>query len=160
MFICESCVKNNYKNDFFAPIPSRGKCESCGQIKDCMDIPSKYLIAKEIEFEELKQKITALGNITEDQKKSIICAIIGHSKICTTCFGYRYCGRCGAQVGDSLGSIDYGVKEAVIIGHNCDSCKANYENCDWKDKLYCKDPFAVKSDWDEEYKNLPYLLEI
>lgn len=79
------------------------------------------------------------------QRNKIVCALIGHSKICTACFGYRYCGRCSTQLGDSLGSIDSGVEEAVIIEHNCKACKENYKKCTWKDKIYVKNPFTKRS---------------
>lgn len=101
---------------------------------------------KEITKLELAKKIKALGKLEVSQKNSIICSLIGHSKISTTCFGYRYCARCGEQVGDSLGSIDFGVKEAVIVGHNCDTCKDNFKKCDWRDKLFVRNPFAKNYD--------------
>ncbi len=103
---------------------------------------------------ELKGKIKALGKIDLETKKSIICSLIGHSKISTTCMGYRYCARCGEQLGDSLGSIDFGIKDAVIVGHNCPICKKNFKKCNWKDKLYCVDPFKKES------KKSSYLLKI
>lgn len=81
----------------------------------------------------------------KSQRNYIICSLIGHSRICTTCFGYRYCGRCSQQLGDSLGSIDPGAKGAVIIGHNCDVCVENYKKCDWKDKLYVENPFKKET---------------
>lgn len=98
---------------------------------------------KEIKTKEALLKVLkGLSIKNKDHRNSVICALIGHSRICTTCFGYRNCGRCGDQLGDSLGSIDYGIKEAVIIGHNCPACKVNYAKCDWKDKLYVKNPFT------------------
>lgn len=96
---------------------------------------------------EIKSKVelmTILSKIPIKDKihrNSIICSLIGHSKICTFCFGYRNCGRCGDQLGDSLGSIDMGAQSSVIIGHKCDDCSINYKNCTWKDKLYVKNPF-------------------
>ena len=77
----------------------------------------------------------------KSDRNNLICSLIGCSKICSTFFGYRYCGRCGKQLGDSLGSVDFGAKESVIIGHNCKICRENYKKCDWKDKLYVKNPF-------------------
>lgn len=90
---------------------------------------------------ELMEVLSKIPITDKSQRNDIICSLIGHSKICTTCWGYRYCGRCGAQLGDSLGSIDFGVKEAVIVGHNCKVCRENYKKCDWRDKLYVKNPF-------------------
>ncbi len=95
-------------------------------------------------IETKKDLVKILKNIPikdKDHRNSIVCSLIGHSKICTTCWGYRYCGRCGDQLGDSLGSIDYGIKEAVVVGHNCPDCKKNYKKCTWKDKLYAPNPF-------------------
>jgi len=98
---------------------------------------------KEIKTKKELSKILAKIPIkNKQQRNDLICSLIGHSRISTTCFGYRYCGRCGVQLGDSLGSADYGIKEAVIIGHNCDICRENYKKCDWKDKLYVKNPFT------------------
>ena len=71
-----------------------------------------------------------------------VCSLIGHSRICTTCFGYRYCGRCGVQVGDNLMSVDPGREAAVIIGHNCQTCRENYKRLTWRDKAYTPDPFV------------------
>ena len=90
----------------------------------------------------LDAKLKALGKLGDDQKREIVCSLIGHSKIQSTCFGYYYCGRCSAQLGDSLGSFYPGAKDAVVIGHNCETCRANYEKCDWRDKLMVPDPFA------------------
>lgn len=103
--------------------------------------------------EELKKRVEGLD---EETKKKVICSLIGHSKISTTCFGYRYCGRCGQQVGDSLGSIDVGIEDAVLVGHKCETCQANYKKCSWEDKLFCKDPFVCSSH-DDKYEKLPYL---
>ena len=99
--------------------------------------------SKEIKTKEELLKILAKIPIkNKTQRNELICSLIGHSKISTTFWGYRYCGRCKTQLGDSLGSIDYGAKDAVIIGHNCKTCKENFEKCNWKDKLYVKYPFS------------------
>jgi hypothetical protein len=82
----------------------------------------------------------------EDKKhrNEIVCGIIGHSKICDTFFGYRNCGRCGAQLGDNLGGMDFGAKSCVIIGHRCKECRKNYKTCTWKDKMFVKNPFLKR----------------
>lgn len=77
----------------------------------------------------------------EDHRKTIVCSLIGHSLICKAFWGYRYCGRCGDKLGDSLASIDMGIKEAVLIGHKCKTCVSNYKKCTWKDKYLVPDPF-------------------
>lgn len=72
--------------------------------------------------------------------KRVICAIWGHSRIQTHCFGYYHCSRCDAQVGDQLGSI-YDASDVVIVGHDCDQCRVNYQNCDWYDRILTPNPF-------------------
>lgn len=100
---------------------------------------------KEIKtLKELKAVLSKIPIKNEDHRKTIICSLIGHSKICTYCFGYRNCGRCGDQLGDNLGSVDYGNKTSVIIDHNCKTCKANYKKCTWKDKYLVPNPFKSK----------------
>ncbi len=72
---------------------------------------------------QLEEKIKALGEISENQKKSIVCSLIGHSDITDVCLGYVHCARCGDQIGDTLASIYPRVKKQVIINHECDTCK-------------------------------------
>lgn len=96
---------------------------------------------RDITEEEVLQVIQ--GRDEETQKK-LVCALVGHSKIQTTCFGYYYCSRCGDQVGDSLGSVYFNAPNVVIVGHDCDICRANYNKCDWKDKLLSPDPFKTR----------------
>ena len=96
----------------------------------------------ELTLPQLKKKVKALGKLSDEKRNGIICTLIGHSRISNTCFGYRHCARCGDLLGDSLASVDYGIKEAVIIGHGCPECKANFKECTWKDKLFVRNPFA------------------
>jgi len=91
---------------------------------------------------QLRDKLALLELADAEQIKSVTCSLIGHSRIQTTCFGYYYCGRCGDQVGDTLASVYPGVKQAVIVGHKCEICEANYAECTWEDKFMCPDPFA------------------
>jgi hypothetical protein len=53
--------------------------------------------------EEYDTKISAMEPLTEEQRKSITCTLLGHSHITTGFFGYVYCARCGELVGDCLG---------------------------------------------------------
>lgn len=73
------------------------------------------------------------------QAKAVVCALIGHSKIVTTCMGYIYCGRCGEQTGDSLAGSS-STKDNVIVGHDCPVCRANFAKCDWRDTFMAADP--------------------
>ena len=78
-----------------------------------------------------------------EKLKHVFCALFGHSNIITTFFGYVYCARCGDQIGDSLGGY-YENTGAVIIGHNCPKCKANYAKLTWRDKFLAPNPFKQK----------------
>lgn len=75
--------------------------------------------------------------------KKICCALWGHSKIQHTFFGYWYCCRCEAQVGDSLGGV-YSAENIVILNHNCKKCVENYKKLSWKDKFLVPYPFGEK----------------
>lgn len=93
---------------------------------------------------EYNAKIAALEPLTDEQRKSITCSLLGHSHITTGCFGYVYCARCGAQVGDCLGGIYYDPLE-VRVGHNCPICRENYKKLGWKDKILSPDPFTEEA---------------
>jgi DNA-directed RNA polymerase subunit RPC12/RpoP len=73
-------------------------------------------------------------------KNKVVCALLGHSKIVTGCFGYVYCARCGEQIGDALGGC-FDASKVVIVGHNCPTCQKNYKKLTWKDKIFCPNPF-------------------
>lgn len=89
---------------------------------------------------EVRARIKGLDEATA---KSVVCALIGHSKIVTTCFGYIYCARCEDQIGDSLGGVSTTVNN-VIVGHNCEKCQKNFAACDWRDKFMTPDPFKAE----------------
>jgi len=100
---------------------------------------------KELTKKEVMAKIKALGDITKEQRNSIVCSLIGHSGIVTTCFGYVSCARCGEQIGDTLGGC-FSLKDCAIVGHNCSACLANYKRMDWRDKLYTQILFVKKQE--------------
>lgn len=47
---------------------------------------------------------------TLERIRAMLCAWLGHSRAFTYCFGYVYCARCEAQVGDNLGGARVEVK--------------------------------------------------
>ena len=92
---------------------------------------------------ELTSMLKALGELNDETKKGIVCQLIGHSNIITTCFGYIHCSRCEAQIGDTLAGC-YDNPKSVIVGHNCETCKENYKKLTWRDKYLCPDPFKAE----------------
>lgn len=68
--------------------------------------------------------------------KAVFCALFGHSRIQEVYFGYFYCARCGAQIGDSLGGM-YDASKSVLDGCGCDTCRENYKKLTWRDKMFC-----------------------
>jgi len=92
---------------------------------------------------ELMEKLKALGPMDKAKRNNVVCSLIGHSRIQETCWGYFHCARCGAQLGDQLGSV-YDATEVVIVDHNCAKCRKNYKKLTWRDKLYVKNPFPKK----------------
>ena len=83
-----------------------------------------------------------MRGVPKPNRARMVCALIGHSRIVTGCFGYVYCGRCEAQVGDQLLSGYDGAEESVRVGHNCKTCRANYRKMDWRDKFLAPNPFS------------------
>ena len=90
--------------------------------------------------EEYEAKIASLEPLTEEQRKNITCALLGHSHITTGFLGYVYCARCGEQIGDALAGSYYDPLE-VRVGHNCPTCRTNYGKLGWEDKILTPDPF-------------------
>lgn len=94
--------------------------------------------------EEYDAKIAALEPLTEEQRKSVTCSLLGHSHITTGCFGYVYCARCGEQLGDTLGGCFYDPLE-VRVGHNCPTCRENYKKLGWESKVLAPNPFTEEA---------------
>lgn len=80
--------------------------------------------------------------LEREERNAVVCALVGHSGIHHSCWGYKNCARCGAQVGDSLGG-SYDGSSTVIVGHNCKKCRTNYAAMTWRDKLFVPDPFKA-----------------
>ena len=96
-----------------------------------------------------KQELArVLGSIpwrisSKELRNSMVCALVGHSRIVTMCFGYINCGRCEAQIGDTLGGAS-SAKGLVVVGYNCKECRATAKLLTWRDTLYAKNPFPKK----------------
>lgn len=99
------------------------------------------MVAAELSEADVQAKLAALGELDDETRNGIVCALIGHSRICTAFFGYQYCGRCGTQVGDNLAGVPR--YDTVVVAHNCETCRANFAKCDWRDTLYTPDPFKT-----------------
>lgn len=95
---------------------------------------------------ELKRRLKGLA---PEQAKVVACACIGHSDVVSTCFGYVYCGRCEAQIGDTLGGVS-DLSRRVIIGHDCDACRTNAMQLDWTDTFLVDEAAVFPNDPDEE----------
>lgn len=88
-------------------------------------------------------------DLTEKQRKAVVCAIVGHSRIVTTCLGEVYCGRCEAKIGDTIMGM-FDLRNVVISGHKCPICETNYKSLTWQDLLYAPDPFAEEASETDE----------
>ena len=98
--------------------------------------------------QELMNKLATLGDLDDGTRNSVACSLLGHSKIQTGCFGYYYCSRCGELMGDAIGGF-YPMNDIVIVGHNCPTCRDNYEKLNWRDKLFTPHPFSKEVECDE-----------
>ncbi len=76
---------------------------------------------------------------------SIFCALFRHSHLVTNFMGYKYCARCGTQVGDTLAGtgLPTGKGGHFLIGQTCQcaSCRQSFESLTWLDRFMC--PKAV-----------------
>ncbi len=91
---------------------------------------------------ELKTKLKSLGNITKKQRNSIVCILIGHSRIRYITWGCIYCARCDEMLIDGLVSTpdpEY-FKDDVYIecphGSNCKKCAEHKKKLTWKDEIF------------------------
>lgn len=76
------------------------------------------------------------------QRRSVVCSLVGHSRIVTAFFGYINCARCGEQIADKLGGAGFAeAPNCVQVGHNCAICRKNFRRMGWKDKLLTTNPF-------------------
>ena len=63
------------------------------------------------------------------------CAMLGHSRISTSFFGYIYCARCHEQVGDSLGGADTAFVDFRHLREgSCNTCEGRRGQLVWRDK--------------------------
>lgn len=69
---------------------------------------------------------------------AVYCVFFGHSEFITSFFGYQYCGRCGVQIGDTLGGV--GVNNVIGIdeyhSRSCKSCNKVRKNWSNWQKVY------------------------
>lgn len=91
--------------------------------------------------EEVMERIKGLD---DEKARAVVCALVGHSRIQSYCFGYFNCARCEEQVGDNLGGI-YDGSKSVIVGHDCPTCRANFDQLGWEHKLLTPDPFKAEA---------------
>jgi hypothetical protein len=75
---------------------------------------------------------------------SIFCALFRHSHLVTNFIGYKYCARCGAQLGDTLAGTGLSVGKGghFLIGQTCqcDACRASFDSLTWLDRFMCDKP--------------------
>ena len=72
------------------------------------------------------------------------CAWFGHTRVVDSCLGYITCGRCDAQLGDTLAGV-YSLKENVLLHHNCSKCRTNWAGLSWHEKVLIPDPFTKRT---------------
>ena len=76
--------------------------------------------------------------LTNVQKAEIYCIKHGHAQFFTSFWGYKYCGRCGVVIGDSLGGIFPQATRMASPGcnqHPCEICDPIIKNLSKNDLL-------------------------
>ena len=89
---------------------------------------------------EYDEKIAALEPLSEEQRKEVTCALLGHSHITTGFLGYVYCASCGEKLGDMFAGF-YNDSLEVRVDHDCPTCRDNYAKLGWEDKVLTPYPF-------------------
>jgi hypothetical protein len=105
---------------------------------------SKSFIREETQ-ESFEDKLKVFGEITEEQKSAVACAILGHSKVIDACFGQITCGRCGANLGDTLVGT-YTIPEGSFLRKSVEENIANRDKWDslsWSDTYLITDTFST-----------------
>jgi hypothetical protein len=64
-----------------------------------------------------------VADADDAELKAALCATHGHPPVVTTFFGYVYCARCGAQIGDRLGGV-FDLSKHAVIGHKMEDGSA------------------------------------
>lgn len=98
--------------------------------------------------EEYEAKMAALEPMDSDVRRSVTCALLGHSHIVTGCFGEICCARCGERIGDTLVGGYYDPR-AVLVGHDCPICRGNYAKLGWEDLVLTPDPFPAADEGEQ-----------
>lgn len=62
-----------------------------------------------------KEATITMGPMTQTQQAQIHCVKNNHARYVSTFFGYVHCGRCGEQIGDTLGGT-YPMDKCAIVG--------------------------------------------
>lgn len=63
--------------------------------------------------------------LTQQQKACIYCIKNGHADFVWSFWGYIHCGRCGEQIGDTLGGVFSRADKVIVLGCKkkpCDVC--------------------------------------
>lgn len=88
--------------------------------------------AMDLDEAAARAKVAALALSDDATRRKVICALIGHSRIVTGCFGYINCARCEEQIGDTLAGC-FDMTGKVLVGHDCPTCEENRKALTWRD---------------------------
>lgn len=81
-----------------------------------------------------REVLKRIEGLDEGHARSVVCALIGHSRVQDQFWGEWTCHRCDARLGDSLAGC-YDASDVVLMDHHCDQCRAAIAKLTWKDTL-------------------------
>lgn len=76
-------------------------------------------------------------------QRRVQCARYGHPPVVTMFFGYVYCARCEAQIGDTLAGV-FDTSRVCVVGHDCDVCREVWNSLTREQRKLTPDPFAPR----------------
>ena len=86
-----------------------------------------------MERNELEQKLERLGPLEPEQRNTITCVLIGHSRVVAPVGPLLFCARCMMPYTPAR------MDTLVYQDHDCEACNENRKRMNWEDTLFIQE---------------------
>ena len=86
-----------------------------------------------MERNELEQKLEGLGPLEPEQRNTITCVLIGHSRVVAPVGPLLFCARCMMPYTPAR------MDTLVYQDHDCEACNENRKRLNWEDTLFIQE---------------------